>query len=218
MTDLPLDDGLSQVVRRQLQDLCIDPDATLPPRRAGAFQRLKAWCAEHKRALVLFSGVASVFVFLISVLIILAVAASGPSGSSLRSATPSVAVTLGDATTQIGPPAYRRFSLTEASVLVHLYVRNAAATQARLQAGDLVLVDGRGALFPPSWHNLDGSTVDAASDPTHVLVALDPGADTEIDLHFLVLTEGPFTLRYQREGGRADDDLPTLTLAKASSL
>jgi hypothetical protein len=216
VTDPPLDDGLSKVVRRQLQDLCIDPDATLPPRRRGAVQRLKAWCVEHKHPLVILSGVASVFVFLLSVLILLALVASGPTGTAARSATPSVAVTLGDATIQIGPPAYRRFSLTEGSLLLHLYVRNTAATQARLLAGDLFLVDARGALFPPSWHNIDGNTVDGASDPKHGLVALDPGADAEIDLHFLVLTEGPFTLRYQRDGGLADAELPLLTLTKGS--
>jgi hypothetical protein len=79
----------------------------------------------------------------------------------------------------------------------------------------LLLVDSHGSLSPPSWHDTDGTSHDGLANLNHTLLGLDPGANVRIDLPFLVIGNGPFTVRYQRNGGHLDAELPTLSLQTA---
>jgi hypothetical protein len=97
-----------------------------------------------------------------------------------------------------------------------VHLRNTGTTQRELRAGDLLLVDGHGALFPPSWHTTDGNSVDGLADPNHVFLAVDPNADVTLDLQFLVLSDGPFRLRYPGQGEHVESELPALTLSSTS--
>jgi hypothetical protein len=112
-------------------------------------------------------------------------------------------VSLGSVTVQLVSPAYRRVSAIESVLFVHVDVRNAAATRTELAAGDVMLTDPRGALFSPSWYDANGNSVDGFAQPDHTLLALAPGAELQMDLPFLVLSNGPFALHYQPQPDHA---------------
>ena len=204
---------LSQVLRQQLQDLRIDPDA-VSVANAPARSRVNAWYREHKEV-VLTIGIGVVMLVVMSCLfLVISLALMQTPGPGSRTTTPpaETSVSLGDMTVQVTAPAYHPISPRESSLTLHLGLHNTSGVPRELRAGDLLLVDGRGALFPPSWHNADGNSVDGLSDPNHVFMALDPNAEVSMDLQFLVLSTGPFNLRYQRQGQHVDTELPALTL------
>jgi len=95
-------------------------------------------------------------------------------------------------------------------------VRNTTNAETVLRASDVVLADTRGALFPPSWQDANGKSIDGVADPNHTLVALEPGADVQIGLQFIVLTYGPFDLRYTPDPTRTGGGIPTLSLSTGS--
>jgi hypothetical protein len=112
-------------------------------------------------------------------------------------------------------PSYQRFPWGQAVRVLHLDVQNTSDTQVALLASDLVLVDSHGSLSPPSWHDTDGTSHDGLANLNHTLLGLDPGANARIDLPFLIIGNGPFTVRYQRHGEHLDAELPTLSLQTA---
>jgi hypothetical protein len=189
-------DGLSDVVRRQLFDLRIDADGTDRPRPRPS-TRFRRWCGAHKQAIAVIGGIAAVIVCVIGLVVVMASAMSGVSASGMAGGS-QASVSLGNITVHVVPPAYRRFSPSEVVLFIHLDLRNTLPTQAELLAGDIALADPRGALFPPVWHEAFGNSVDGFSQPDHTLLALAPGAEVQVDLQFLVLSDGPFVLRYER--------------------
>jgi hypothetical protein len=209
------DDRLSQVVRRQLYDLRIDPGGIRnPPWRVAS--RLKTWCGDHREAILLIAiGVTILLVVTgVGFALVAGMGAQLPSGSGTGMGAPlSTTVSLDNAVVQVQPPDYRRVSTVESTVLVHLDVRNTTNAQTVLRASDVVLADTRGALFPPSWQDANGKSIDGVADPNHTLVALEPGADVQIGLQFIVLTYGPFDLRYAPGTAPAGGGSPTLSLS-----
>jgi hypothetical protein len=170
------------------------------------------WIGSHKQAVTLTTvGVALVCVLL--GMVFLTFNLVNQSGTSSKPAQAvQTSVSLDGLTLQIGSAAYHPYAMGEASVRLHLDLNNSNSTQTELRAGDLLLVDSKGALFPPSWHNLDGNSVDGLADPGHVLLGLGPNATASVDLQFLVLGRGRLTLRYQHLGQQVDSQLPVFTL------
>ena len=214
MTVGPSNEHLSRILRQQLQELRIDPDAvSVAPRpRLGG---LKRWLGQHSEAVVL-AGVAGVVLMIIcGTALLVSTQVAATSNMAGNAAPRETTVSFGNLVVEITQPAYHRYAAGQGSVLLHLQLHNTSSVQARLLAGDLLLADSRGALFPPSWVDSNGNSVDGLKDPTHVFLALDPNSATEIDLPFLVLGDGPFSLRYARAGTYADAVLPVLTLSSS---
>jgi hypothetical protein len=113
---------------------------------------------------------------------------------------------------EFSAPAYHPFSLGAGALILHLHLLNTADSRVTLLSGDLLLVDGQGALFPASWSDPNGRQHDGLLEPNHTLVALDPGAQAQLDLPFAVLSSGPFSVRYEHLGRSHQIELPGPTL------
>jgi hypothetical protein len=208
----------SQVLRHQLQDLRIDPDTVSEVHHAPAPNRFKTWFADHQDATLTVGLGIGVLVVIFGVVVGVALLL-GETSTPARNApqTTQTSVTSGNMTVPMTGPTYRYIAPGQASLTLHMNLHNPTDAQLQLRAGDLMLVDPHGAAFPPTWHTADGPYADGLANPTHVFMALDPNADTSIDLQFLVLSNGPFTLRYQRQGDAPDSQLPELTLGTATN-
>lgn len=211
MTGDQLNPSLNQLVRRQLRDLHINPDE-VPHAPRNLPSRVNTWCGEHKQtALITVVGSLSLLLIIGALVVTSGTAQTHRTVQTAVQST-STSVSLDDLTIQMTAPAYQRFSNGQAVLIVHLDLHNTSSTQRTLLANDVMLVDGRGGLFPPSWHDQDGTPRDGFADPNHTLLGLDPGAEARIDLPFLVIGGGPFTVRYQRQGEHPASELPALTL------
>jgi len=205
-----------QVLRQQLQDLRIDPDAVSAVHQQVAPGRFKTWFADHKEAVISIGlGIGVLFMIFGVVLAVALMLNQSPAPARGASQTVQTSVSSGDTTVPLTAPAYHYVAPGQGSVTLHLNVHNPGNALLHLRAGDLLLVDTHGAAFPPTWRTADGTSVDGLADPNHVFLALDPNADVSIDLQFLVLSNGPFTLRYQRQADQIDSVLPELTLDTA---
>jgi hypothetical protein len=193
------DGHLSSILRRQLQELRIDPDVASTDRRTNP-RRLSTWCRQHKEGLILAAVGLTMLLFLSAVIAVMVNSAQSASPTFNR--PKAVSVSYSASTVQVAPPVFRHLPPDQAVVAVNLQLHNVADAQSELHAGDLLLADARGALFPVSWHDADGAALDGLADPKHTLLALDPGADAIVQVDFLVLSDGPFTLRYQPRGAQ----------------
>jgi hypothetical protein len=165
----PLDEGLSQIVRRQLHDLQIDPDGVSRPRR-GTVSRLHAWCRAHTQAVLLGgTGILVLLTTIVAALLVSATIAQPQGGMQTASQSTSTSVSLGDLTVQMTAPSYQRFPMGQAVLVLHLDVQNTSDTQVALLASDLLLVDSHGSLFPPSWRDTDGTSHDGLANLNHTL-------------------------------------------------
>jgi hypothetical protein len=206
-------DRLSQVVLRQLHELHVDPGEMCKPHRHVA-SRLKRWSGEHREIILLLAIGATMVLFVSGVAFAVAASLRAQPSSVTAGLPLSATVSLDDVAVQVQPPDYRRVSTVESILLVHLDVRNTTDTRTVLSAGDLLLSDARGAVFPPSWQDAYGRSVDGVADPNHTLVALEPGGEAAIGLQFLVLTDGPFDLRCIPDSTHAVGGIPTLSLSR----
>ncbi len=203
----------SQVLRRQLQDLRINPDAACVAHQQPAPNRVRTWFAENKQAVLAVGLGLGVLSMIFGVVVVVALMFNQTlSPTQAASQATQTSVSAGDITLPVTAPAYRYVAPGQGSLTLHLNLHNPGATQLQLRAGDLLLVDPHGGVFPATWRTPDGASLDGLANPNHVFMALDPNADVSIDLQFLVLSNGPFTLRYQRQGDHVDSDLPELTL------
>ncbi len=203
MADTPSESRFSPVLRQQLHELRIDPDGSPRAQRRHRLAPILSWCSRHTQVLILV-GTATLLVVVCTVLLVVTVMASAPSRTAPGNLAPgSVAVSYEAMSVQLAPPSYRHMAPGEAVVLLHLEVKNATNARSSLAAGDLSLADANGAVFPASWHDADGNLVDGLSNPTHTLLALDPGAAVTIGVQFLVLSDGPFSLQYQQRNPSA---------------
>jgi hypothetical protein len=146
------------------------------------------------------------------VLLISMLTARSQNGPAAAPVGDAALVSLGDQTVQLSPPAFRRLPRGEASVSVRLAVQNNSETRVTLFAGDLLLANDRGGLFPVTWTDLDGVSRDGMADPNHTLLALEPGALMPVDVTFLTIGGGPFSLRLEGNSTHAGLALPTLRL------
>ena len=207
-----------QVLRQQLQDLRIDPDAVSAVHQRPAPNRWKTWFVNHKEAVLSLGLGIGVLCMIFGVVLVVALMLNQSPTTARPSSQPAqTAVSSADITVPITAPDFRYMAPGQGSLTLHVNLHNPSDTQLQLRAGDLLLVDPHGGAFPPSWRTADGSAVDGLANPNHVFVALDPNADVSIDLQFLVLSNGPFTLRYQRRGDQVDAVLPELTLGTATN-
>jgi hypothetical protein len=205
------DKGLSDVLRRQLRDLRIDVNET-PKSRPCLASRLRTWSGEHKEPIAVIGCVVGVMLLITGLVVVMAYSVSGASTSALGGGPQLASISLGDVNVQVVPPAYRRLSANEVMLFVRLDLRNTLGTPAELIAGDLLLADRRGALFPPSWQDTSGTSVDGLAQPDHTLLAVAPGAEVQIDVQFLVLSDGPFSLRYEPRPQHAQAAVPDIGL------
>lgn len=207
----PPESSLSHLVYQQLRELRIDPDGVSTAGRP-ALTRVLRRIGRHTHAVVL-TGVGAALLCILLATVVISLNLMNQSGANSRGEQPvQSSVSLGGFTLQIGAPAYHPYGMGQGGLTLHMDLSNSSGTQGELSASDLLLVDARGALFPPSWHSLDGKSVDGLADPGHVFVSLAPNAAAAFDLQFLVLGPGPFTLRYQHLGQHVDTPLPPLTL------
>jgi hypothetical protein len=213
MTPDSVSNNLSEVLRNQLHDLRIDPDSVITA-RPGALDRLKAQYRAHQEAILLWVGMTVAFLALLGILLVVSNLTARPQANP-QAAQPaeSTSVSLGDQTLQVTGPSYHRVSPGEAVLVVHLKVDNRSDSQIVLRAGDLLLANDRGGLFPVSWSDLNGASRDGIAEPNHTLVGLEPGGQTSIDVSFLIVGGGPFSLRYQRPGGQAEAASPEISLS-----
>jgi hypothetical protein len=205
----PLETGLSHVVRRQLYELRIDPDGPSQPVGPSWAHRITGWRHAHKRALLAGAAIGMVVALLVSGF---AIAAQTQQHTTQTPWPTSIGISLGDVTVQTAAPSYQRFSMGQGVVVVHLRLHNPNATPAVLSASDLVLVDDRGAVFPISWYDADGKPHDGLATPAHTLLGLDPGADASIDVPFLIMGRGPFTVRHEQHADTVRAAPVTITL------
>jgi hypothetical protein len=212
----PLDAHLNPRLRQQLHELRIDPDTVLagvaPQPRS---RRLRTWLAARGDGFVLAVGAAGCFAVLVVLVVLLTLPLTHTTPTPQTSPnSASTTVTLDDVTLQLSSPAYQRFTYGQGVLSLHLQVRNTSDAPTQLRAGALVLADSRGALFPVSWRDASGGSVDGFTDPRHVLVGLDPGAEVDLDVPFLTFGDGPFALRYQHQGEEQTAPLPALRLTQ----
>jgi hypothetical protein len=193
-----------------LRELQIDPDAVVTVRH---------WRPQWRpgRTGLMVAGAAGGLLLLIIGIVAVSTASAAPTrrGQSPGPQPAFTSVALGDITVEISAPVYRPVAIGERLVILHLRLHNTADARVRLLAGDLLLVDGHGALFPTAWSDANGSQHDGLLESNHTLVGLDPGAATELDLPFAVFGSGPFSLRYEHFGHNKQVDLPAPTLTSA---
>jgi hypothetical protein len=174
---------------------------------------LKTWSGEHSEVILLLVIGVALVLFVSGVAFALAASLGGQPSAATGGLPVSATVSQDSVAVQVQPPDYRRVSPAESTLLVHLDVRNTTDTETVLRAGDVRLADSRGAVYPPSWQDANGKSIDGVADANHTLAALEPGADVQIGLQFLVLTDGPFDLRYIPDRAEAGSGVPTLILS-----
>lgn len=188
-------------VRQQLRELRIDPDAAFQ-----APSSVPSRLSNHKLLLVVVLGVAVSTVLCLCVVLI-AVMTSGRNGPAASQAATTQASVSGLALT-IRSPRFRALSAEVGAPAVQwetldLDARNDTDAVVVLAAGDLHLVDSRGALFAPTWREPDGAVRDGFAEPSRTLFALDAGGQTHVSLLFIVRGDGPYALRFARPGDPA---------------
>ena len=212
----PLDKELSQVVRRQLKALRIDPDGVFQVRRPLR-SRLNAWRRAHAEA-TLWIGLISLVVLVVLIIVATLLVLAPPSGVTEPGSPPpqlhnstarasggiSVPISVGNLAINMTTSPYEP---SEGMIVLHLAVLNTGPTLTTLEAGEMLLVDPEGALFPPSWRGVDGTWHDGLAESNHTLVGLEPAAGARIDVAFLVMGQGPFALRLHRDGAQLDTPL-----------
>ena len=186
-------------IRQQLRELRIDPDAAFQ----GSSSASKGRLSNHKLLIVVVLGVTVCMLLCLGVVLI-ALARAGGGGSTPSSTATTQASVSGLALTIRGP-RYRTQTADFGGPSVQwetfdVEATNDTNTVVVLAAGDVNLVDSRGALFAPIWREPGGAARDGFAEPSHTLLALDPGGQTQLALVFTVRGPGPYTLRFLHPG------------------
>jgi hypothetical protein len=221
MTADRVTDNLNEVLRRQLKELRIDPDAVFQVRRP-ALTRLTAWRHRHTEAMMWLGFSASVALVVAGIMGMLLLmqparqmqydprmAQPQPQSQTTSEAT-EIPVSLGNLSMRMTALSYQASSLGHGVLVLHLDLWNSGPTRTTLVAGDMLLIDPNGAVFSPSWRDADGASHDGLAESNHTLLGLEPGAEERIDIPFLVSGDGPFLWRLQRQGEQVETYLPAL--------
>ena len=227
MTVDPLRDRFNEAVRRQLTELRIDPDAVFegqrPARGRFAGWRFRPpvwtlWVAFTATMVLVVAGLTGMLLMLPARQNQPEARSAGSPSQAQSAFEPGVPpVSLGSLTIRTTALSYQVWSMRRGVVVLHLDLQNTGRTQAILSAGDMLLVNSNGGVFAPSWRDVDGASHDGLAESSHTLLGLEPGAEERMDVPFVVLGDGPFLWRVQRDGLQVDTHLPALTPAPSSS-